>query len=215
MKEECSIRDAAVKIADWFDIQTGKPTGRKAVNGKPPASKEALSAAEQSAGVSNPSEVREPPPSNEQGQPGPPATNVPLTFELKLERDHPWFGEVGLLPETVDEFGLGFCSKGVIGGRIAFPIHDPAGRLIGYAGRWPGELPPEGQPVWKYPKNLSLAAIIYPVHRLVGTGLPSIRWAKDPLEVALEWQAGHRNLLAVFTEEVNLAALKSLIVVAE
>jgi hypothetical protein len=157
------------------------------------------------------SEVREESPVKECPRARPSVVNAPLTFELKLERDHPWFAEVGLLPETVEEFGLGYCSRGVIGGRIAFPIHDPLGHLIGYTGRWPGENPSEEQPLWKYPKNLALRLIIYPVHKLVESGTQSLCWARDPLEVVLGWQSGRRNLSSVFTDEVNLAALKVLI----
>ena len=62
--------------------------------------------------------------------------NAPLDFTLKsLDPNHPWFAEQGLSKETVKHFGLGYCSKGWLKGRIAIPLHDAEGRLIGYAGR--------------------------------------------------------------------------------
>lgn len=62
--------------------------------------------------------------------------NAPLDFELKhLDPTHPYLRERGLEPEAIECFGLGYCSKGLMAGRIAIPLHDPTGRLIGYAGR--------------------------------------------------------------------------------
>lgn len=63
-------------------------------------------------------------------------TNAPLDFELKgLDPEHPYFAQRGLTPETVAYFGLGYCARGLMQGRIAIPLRDDKGRLIGYAGR--------------------------------------------------------------------------------
>lgn len=62
--------------------------------------------------------------------------NAPLGFELKgLRTDHPYPHERGLSVETAKYFGLGFCEKGLMKGRLVIPLHDHEGRLIGYAGR--------------------------------------------------------------------------------
>jgi hypothetical protein len=62
--------------------------------------------------------------------------NEPLDFELKdLDPRHPYFTERGISPKTIKHFGLGYCSRGYLKGRIAIPIHNGAGELIGYAGR--------------------------------------------------------------------------------
>ena len=100
---------------------------------------------------------------------GPTEAGKPLTFELKLGPEHPWLAEAGLLPDTVREFGIGFCSRGMMAGRICFPIRGAAGELLGYAGRWPGDDPPEGQPLWRYPQGLDLSRLVYPAERLAGT----------------------------------------------
>ena len=63
--------------------------------------------------------------------------NAPLDFELKgLDPDHPSVQALGLKQETVAHFGLGYCSRGSLKGRIAVPLHDATGTLVGYAGRW-------------------------------------------------------------------------------
>ncbi len=61
--------------------------------------------------------------------------NPPLDFALKtLDPAHPFFASRKLAPETVERFGLGFCSRGLLAGRIAVPLMDDASRLVGYGG---------------------------------------------------------------------------------
>jgi DNA primase len=62
--------------------------------------------------------------------------NAPLDYELKgLDPNHPYLAKRGFAAETIARFGLGFCSRGMLKDRIAIPLHDHKGRLIGYAGR--------------------------------------------------------------------------------
>lgn len=61
--------------------------------------------------------------------------NPPLDFELKeLDAGHEWFKRRNVDPVTIAGFGAGYCNRGMLKGRIAIPLHDPSGRLIGYAG---------------------------------------------------------------------------------
>ena len=65
----------------------------------------------------------------------PRVVNAPLGFELKtLDPSHAWFAKNSLTRETVGHFGLGYCSRGALKGKIAIPIHDDSKTLIGYAG---------------------------------------------------------------------------------
>ena len=62
--------------------------------------------------------------------------NAPLDFELQgLEYDHSYLRERGFTEATIKAFGLGYCKRGLMKGRIAIPLHDTGGTLIGYAGR--------------------------------------------------------------------------------
>lgn len=64
------------------------------------------------------------------------AVNTPLDFELKgLNQEHPYLTGRGFLPQTIKRFGTGFASRGLFKGRVAIPLHDRNGKLIGYAGR--------------------------------------------------------------------------------
>jgi len=62
--------------------------------------------------------------------------NAPLDFELKgLNQAHPYLLNRGLETKTIQHFGLGVCSRGMLKERVAIPLVDAKGRLIGYAGR--------------------------------------------------------------------------------
>jgi DNA primase len=62
--------------------------------------------------------------------------NAPLDFSLKnLDTDHPYFFDRGFTRETIERFELGYCSRGLMKNRIAIPLRDAVGKLIGYAGR--------------------------------------------------------------------------------
>lgn len=62
--------------------------------------------------------------------------NVPLDFELKgLNQDHPYLFGRGFTSETIEHFGLGYCSRGMLKDRIAIPLYDQDKNLVGYAGR--------------------------------------------------------------------------------
>ncbi len=62
--------------------------------------------------------------------------NAPLDFALKsLKRDHPYLGARGFTESTCAHFGAGYASRGSMKGRIAIPIHNRDGELVGYTGR--------------------------------------------------------------------------------
>jgi DNA primase len=68
-----------------------------------------------------------------------------------LDTAHPHLTERGLSAETIAEFGLGYCQKGGMTGRIVIPIHNAEGQLLAYAERWPGTPPDEDTPKYKLP----------------------------------------------------------------
>jgi hypothetical protein len=50
----------------------------------------------------------------------------------------------------IAHFGVGYCQKGIMVGRMAILIHNEKGELVAYAGRRSGE-PPEGEGKYKLP----------------------------------------------------------------
>jgi hypothetical protein len=62
--------------------------------------------------------------------------NQPLDFELQgLDPAHSYLLGRGFTKETASHFGIGYCERGSLAGRIAIPLHDATGKLVGYAGR--------------------------------------------------------------------------------
>ncbi len=124
--------------------------------------------------------------------------NRPLSFALRgLDPTHPYLTARGLKAATIDHFGLGWCSLGLLAGRIAIPIHDHEGRLVAYAGRWPGS-PPQGQPRYRFPPSFHKSHVVFNLHRARGL-------AKDGGLVLVEGffgcfrlhQAGYPNVCAL------------------
>jgi DNA primase len=62
--------------------------------------------------------------------------NGPLDFELKdLDPKHPYLLGRGFTAKTIEHFGLGFCSRGFFKDRVAIPLRNESGVLVGYSGR--------------------------------------------------------------------------------
>ena len=91
--------------------------------------------------------------------------NKPLKFELQhLDSSHSYLTERGLSAATVETFGLGYCDRGIMRGRVVIPLHNREGEVVAYLGRWPGD-PPEGEPRYKLPKGFSKTLELFNVHR--------------------------------------------------
>lgn len=91
--------------------------------------------------------------------------NKPLSFELKLKREHPYLLErVG--EELAQTFGLGVAERGLMKGRLCIPIHDEEGSLVGYAGRYAGDPVPEGEAKYLLPQGFQKHLVLWNLHRV-------------------------------------------------
>jgi len=144
-------------------------------------------------------------------EPGPPSgkpvmVNPPLDFKLRnLDPKHPYLKSRHLKPVTIEHFGLGFCSLGMLKGRIAIPLHDPAGKLIGYAGRVIDDASiSEENPKYRFPGRRDYQGKIIEFHKslflyngyrvrnasnvVVVEGFPSTWWL---------WQCGYPQVVSL------------------
>jgi DNA primase len=89
--------------------------------------------------------------------------NEPLDFELQsLDPGHPWFAEKKISRETVEHFGLGYCKRGWLKGRIAIPLRNGDGKLVGYAGRLLDDAAAsEDNPLYAFPKARMHKGVMY------------------------------------------------------
>ena len=95
-----------------------------------------------------------------------PAENEPLGFELRLDPHHPYLSERGVSSDTITRFGPGFCNRGIMKGRVCIPVHDVDGRLVGYAGRWPGSASALDEPRYKFPPGFKKRLVLFNFHRV-------------------------------------------------
>ena len=68
-----------------------------------------------------------------------------------LTTDHPAIEALGLTVAVCDALGIGFAPKGMMRGRVVFPLRLPSGTLIGYQGLATKE---DMTPLLLFPKNL-------------------------------------------------------------
>jgi len=121
--------------------------------------------------------------------------NPPLRFQLKnLDQDHPFLPDRGILPEAEGKYGLGYCSKGMMAGRIAIPIHNHAGELVAYCGRsiTPAQMA-EGK--YKLPPAFIKTAVVYNLHRQ-NQGTKKLIVVESFFSVFALYQAGFANVVS-------------------
>ena len=68
----------------------------------------------------------------------------------------------------MERFGLGYCAKGIMAGRVCIPIHNHAGELVAYAGRWAGsaESLPKGKGKYELPAGFHKELELFNLHRV-------------------------------------------------
>lgn len=121
--------------------------------------------------------------------------NAPLDFQLKdLDARHSYLLGRGFTLETIAHFGLGVASRGSLKGRVAIPLHDHEGKLVGYAGRVVDDATiREDNPKYRFPSKRKRNGTLYEFHKslflynahqikepvdnlVVVEGFPSVWW---------------------------------------
>jgi DNA primase len=188
--ENCSIRDAGAKLADWFGLMFERP--RRQVPDAPPNGSKATSARKRV-------EKAEPKVASAT------ATNPPLDRPLRdLNADHPYLVARGLTVPTIKTFGIGYCSRGLMRGRIAIPIHDEEGQLVAYAGR-AVESAANGETRYRLPDGFKKSFVLFNLHRArehAADGLIVVEGFFDCFRVH---QAGYPNVVALMGSQASEA----------
>jgi len=154
--ENVSIHAAAMKAIEWFSLDPGAISANSEQEAEGPNEPEKKKEAPRAKATAKPA------PASENGAP-----NKPLKFRLdKLERDHPYLAARDLTPETIMEFGIGYCAKGMMAERIAIPIQNPEGNVVAYVGRWPEENA-EDIPKYKLPPGFRKSLELFNIDRAI------------------------------------------------
>jgi DNA primase len=198
--------EAANRLVTWFDLDRGQlNTGHDRKESQEPKASPAKPASPKPA--TDLTREPDPPPDRFPTLTKKPETaeNKPLGFQLELDPSHPYLTERGLASETIKEFGLGYCAKGVMAQRIAIPIHNVKGELVGYAGRWPGT-PPEERPKYRLPDGFKKAAEIYRLAQALRepAELPLVI-VEGFFDAMILWQHGVRKTVALMGSSLSAA----------
>lgn len=140
--ESCSVRDAALRLRDWFALTADHSPPRRALA---PGS-----GAEQ------------------QSSPLPEDVNNPLPFALnRLDHAHPYLTGRGVASETARYFGIGYHGgTGLMEGRVVIPIHNEHGFLVAYAGRSIDGT----EPKYRFPSRFRKSLVLFNLHRAARCG---------------------------------------------
>lgn len=147
--------------------------------------------------ISSPNTIRDRPKSPTENQRE--KFNPPLRFNLDLDPNHPYLKERGLEKSTIEHFGIGYCSKGIMRGRIAIPIHDENGNLIAYSGRCiNGE-----KPKYKLPKGFNKMLVLYNLHRVKALYTPILAVVEGFFSACKVHQAGFQGVVALMGSSIS------------
>lgn len=98
----------------------------------------------------------------------------------------------------IAEFGLGYCQKGSMTGRIVIPIHNANAQLMAYAGRFPGTPEDDDTPKYKLPPGFRKAQEIFNLHRAAAEPADSPLYIVEGFfDCVRLWQFGVRRVVAL------------------
>ena len=205
--ESVTAHEAAHRLNEWFGLrldQSTRPNRQGGTAPRPESERKPGPNAVPTADKQPTKVASAVPPSPNTAGPEKSESNPILKFELKdLDGNHSYLTERGLAAETVATFGLGYCTKGTMSGRIAIPIHNREGALVGYAGRWPG-VPPEERPKYKLPKDFHKSAEVFNLHRAAKEdGARPLIVTEGFFDVMHLWQLGYRRTVSLMGSHLS------------
>lgn len=202
--ENVDVHEAALLVCEWFQIRLADVAGDDSPRERPQPPERGRSG--------EPPPATAPPhgdgPRRSASSP-PPEDNTPnkvLGFALKdLDPAHPYLAERGISVETASEFRLGFfpAASGLMVGRIAIPIHNAAGKVVAYGGRWPGD-PPADTPKYKLPPGFKKRLELYNLHRVIGQpDEQPFLLVEGFFDCVTLWQLGARRVVALMGSSLS------------
>jgi DNA primase len=139
--ESCSVRDAALRLRDWFALTADHSPPQRALARRTGAEQSSLCSED---------------------------FNSPLRFELsRLDHAHPYLTGRGVASDTARYFGIGYHGgTGLMEGRVVIPIHDEHGSLVAYAGRSIDGT----EPKYRLPSRFRKSLVLFNLHRAARCG---------------------------------------------
>jgi len=165
--ERCSIRQAALWLAEWFSVECGA----------------AWSAADVGCELKG-ERIRK-----KEKVPG------PLGFSLRpIDSEHAYLQERGIDADTATHFGVGYyAGPGLLHGRVVIPIHDDRGQLLAYAGRSIYE----AYPKYRFPARFQKSSVLFNLHRARACGQDTAIVVEGFFDSLKVHQAGLHGVVAL------------------
>jgi DNA primase len=182
-----SFREAAVLVQEKF--LRSSPAPGAAERPQKPAARAPLATKPGHAGS------KQGKPASREGEGG----NSPLSWQHEnLEFEHPYLLKTrGFTSDILREFGVGFYPRrGMMHGRVVFPIRNIEGQLIAYVGRWAEDPVPSGKRKYFLPPGFKRGLELYNLHRAVkeSTAVIVVEGYFDVLRL---YEAGYRAVVSI------------------
>lgn len=148
-----------------------------------------------------------------------PAENLAFGRELKgLRFEVPLLQGKGLSVETCKEFGVGYCTSGLMKGRVVFPIRSVKGEVMAYTGRAVKEADERENGKYRFPPRFNKSLELFNIDRVAGDaetkkavkdfGIILVEGFTDAMKLH---QEGFRNVVALMGTDFHEAQKRMLI----
>jgi DNA primase len=131
--------------------------------------------------------------------------NAPLAWQHEnLDFEHPYLLETrGFTADILREFGVGYYPRrGMMHGRIVFPIHNVEGRLIAYVGRWAQDPVPSGKRKYFLPPGFRRGLELYNLHRAIKEGTEAIV-VEGYFDVLRLYEVGYQCVVSIMGAAIS------------
>ena len=165
--ERCSLRQAALWLAEWFGVEPWAPPSVPGVCRRPTTER-----------------IRE----RE-------SSGATLRFTLRpIDSAHAYLKQRGVQAETAAHFGVGYyAGPGLLQGRVVIPIHNDRGQLLAYAGRSLDGAAPK----YKLPTGFAKSRVLFNLHRAMAHGRDRVIVVEGFFDCMKVHQAGLRCVVGL------------------
>lgn len=119
--------------------------------------------------------------------------NKPFNKTLQMGY-HPFLHGKGITRATAEFFGVGYVKRGTMKGRVAIPLHNPEGVLVGYIGRAVND---KAKAKWFHLKKfLNPSLELFNLHRVAEQHSAAYLFS-NPFLALKAWQEGETKALAM------------------
>lgn len=176
--ERCSVRDAALKLHDWF-----------------------VTVSTTSASISTPSEKEWELVAENRNTTSERGVNAPLTFTLKnVDTTHSYLRQRSITEETARTFEVGyFPGRGSMSEKVVIPIHNERGELVAYAGRSIDN----SEPKYKLPTGFQKSKELFNLHRALAATGEQVIIVEGFFDCMKVHQAGFPNVVALMGSSLS------------